>query len=160
MANEPISGLMSSMINLEDANRLISEFLSTDEYYLDSAAVYGDRGKEKIGDALMLFLMHPSAGGVWLSYIDGKAVAVCIFSFAISTSLGGWVAKLDDVFVADGYRGQNIGTKHIESLKSYLRKCNVRRIDTSVHMRNGDAKRFYEKVGFKSLNEEKLSCLL
>src|SRR5690606_6604950 len=110
--------------------------------------------------ALELFVKYPENGGAWLTLVNGEYVAVCIFSFAISTSVGDWVVKMDDVYVKEGYRGKGIGQKHIDSLKAYLKNVGIKRIDTSVHMDNADAKRFYQKAGFAPLPEEKLSCPL
>jgi hypothetical protein len=74
--------------------------------------------------------------------------------------VGAVVAKLDDVFVASARQGLGIGAAHLESLKDELRRMNVKRIDTSVHLRNPGARRFYERHGFRSLEEERLACVL
>jgi GNAT superfamily N-acetyltransferase len=146
--------------SLEDAFRLISAFLGQDEYYLDSRLAYGDRGAEGVLAGLELFLERTEMGFVWLAYDGDEAVGICIISFAISTSAGALVAKLDDVFVKDGRRGRGIGSALMDSLKAELRRLGVRRIDTSVHLRNAEARRFYLKHAFQPLNEERLSCLL
>ena len=48
----------------------------------------------------------------------------------------------------------------LEQLKEQLRKEAVTRIDVAVHLENPQARRFYEKLGFVALNEERLSCLI
>jgi len=147
-----------------DAHALLQKFLSEDEHYLDSSAAYGDKGPElgpkALARAITLFLRKPELGFVWLAYADGKAAGVCIVCYAVSTSIGGVVAKLDDVFVADGYRGKGVGTKMIEALKAELKKKKVGRIDTAVHLRNPGAARYYARLGFKSLGEERLALVL
>ena len=86
--------------SLPDAFRLLSTFLSQDDYYLDSSHAYGDGGAAALGAALELFLHRPELGFVWLAYEAGEPVAVCVISLAISTSVGALVAKLDDVYVS------------------------------------------------------------
>jgi len=36
----------------------------------------------------------------------------------------------------------------------------VTRIDVGVHLENPDARRFYEKLGFMALNEERMACVI
>lgn len=139
---------------------LLTEFLRHDAHYLDTSQAYGDAGNDALRSALKLFLARPELGFVWLSYDDVTPVAVCVISFAISTSVGSVVAKLDDVFVASERQQQAVGSTHLEHLKAELCRLDVRRIDTSVHAGNDEARRFYAKHGFVPLNEERLACLL
>ncbi len=146
--------------SLPDAFRLLSTFLSQDDYYLDSSHAYGDGGATALGAALELFLHRPELGFVWLAYEAGEPVAVCVISLAISTSVGALVAKLDDVYVSQTRQGRGIGSAHLNQLKAELRQSGVQRIDTSVHLQNEWAHRFYERHGFMPLNEERLACVL
>jgi len=86
--------------------------------------------------ALGLFLQRSDLGFVWLAYADREPAAVCVVCYAISTSIGGLVAKLDDVYVAPHLHGRGIGTQMLKSLKQELKRKRVRRIDTSVHNGN------------------------
>ncbi|HEX2277366.1 MAG TPA: GNAT family N-acetyltransferase [Candidatus Tectomicrobia bacterium] len=139
---------------------LLRIFLSEDAHYLDSSRAYGAGGEAALGEALDLFLSRPELGFVWLAYENGEPVAVCVVCVATSTSIGAVVAKLDDVFVASGKQGRGIGAAHLTGLKAELRRMGVRRIDTSVHVQNHEARRFYERHGFRSLQEERLACVL
>lgn len=163
----------------QDAFGLLHEFLREDPYYLASSHAYGDSGDAGLTRALALFLERPELGFVWLSY-ESKAngprtpdrgprtikrpqstpVAVSVVSFAISTSLGTIVAKLDDVFVTPRRQGHGIGSAHLAHLKAELVRLGIGRIDTSVHSANLEARRFYERLGFSSLHEERLACRL
>lgn len=149
-----------TMKERDDAHAMLLSFLGADEYYLNSSTAYGAVGEEALDAALDLFLSQPELGFVWLAYEGTEPVAACVVCFAISTSLGTIVAKLDDVVVASGKRGRGIGAAHLTSLKQELRRTGVGRIDTSVHMQNSAARRFYERHGFQSLNEERLACVL
>lgn len=145
---------------LDDAFGLLRTFLASDEHYLDSSAAYGDEGPEALKRALRLFLERPELGFVWVVWESETAVGCCVVCYAISTSAGAVVAKLDDVCLLRGREGQGIGTVLIDSLKSELRRRDVRRIDTSCHLENRRARDFYLRHGFRPLNEERLALVL
>jgi ribosomal protein S18 acetylase RimI-like enzyme len=145
---------------LEAAFDLLRAFLASDAHYRDSAGAYGDRGPEALRHALRLFLARPELGFVWLALDARTVVGCCVVCYAISTSAGAIVAKLDDVCVLPGREGQGIGTALIDSLKAELRSHGVRRIDTSCHVENLRARDFYLRLGFRSLNEERLALVL
>ena len=144
----------------EAAYGLFLAFLQSDEHYLDSSAAYGDGGPEALRRAMDLFVERPDLGFVWMARRDGEVVGCCVACFAISTSRGTLVAKLDDVNVRPGLEGQGIGSAMMESLKAELRSAGVTRIDTATHFDNPGARRFYERHGFRELREERLSCLV
>ncbi len=89
-----------------------------------------------------------------------SAVGACVACYAISTSRGTLVAKLDDVTVARGWQGRGVGGAMLAALGDELRECGVTRIDTACHRDNGGAWRFYERLGFRSLDEERIALLL
>ena len=146
--------------DVSDAFDMLSNFLRADEHYLASSQAYGDLGMKGLNDALDIFLERPELGFVWMAFDEKGAAAVCVVCYAISTSMGSVVAKLDDVSVKDDRRGKGVGSELMEQLKDQLRKESVTRIDVAVHLENPDARRFYEKTGFIRLNEERLSCVI
>jgi ribosomal protein S18 acetylase RimI-like enzyme len=146
--------------DVTDAFEMLRVFLREDEHYLASSKAYGDRGFQGLNDALDLFLEQPELGFVWLAYDEQGAAGVCVVCYAISTSMGAVVAKLDDVSVKTNRRGGGIGTALLEQLKEQLRKEAVTRIDVAVHLENPEARRFYEKLGFIALNEERMACVI
>ncbi len=145
--------------SLEQAFGLLLTFLSEDEHYLDSRVADGDGGAAAVRAGLEQFLDRPELGFVWLASQENEAVGVCVVSFAVSTSAGGLVAKLDDVYVQRDRQGEGVGSALFDTLKDALRGLGVLRIDTSVHVRNKAAKAFYETRGFVPLNEEGLAFL-
>lgn len=146
--------------DVEHAEELFLAFLQQDPHYRDVAPVYGDGGPEALRRALHLFIEKPDQGFVWMAQRDGTVVGCCVVCFAISTSRGSLVAKLDDVNVRPGLEGQGVGTAMVHSLMDELRRMAVTRIDTATHFDNPGARRFYERLGFSSLREERMSCLL
>jgi GNAT superfamily N-acetyltransferase len=146
--------------DVSDAFELLSAFLTEDEHYLASSRAYGDRGVQGLNDALDLFLEQPELGFVWMAYDEKGLAGICVVCYAISTSMGAVVAKLDDVSVEVTRRGKGIGTVLVDQLKQQLKKESVTRIDVGVHLENPEARKFYERLGFVALNEERLACVI
>jgi len=142
------------------AASLLGGFLRADPHYRASSAAYGDGGDAALERALDLFLAQPQLCVVWLTLERDVAVAACVVCFAISTSRGGIVAKLDDVSVDPARRGTGIGTAMLNALAAWLRQRAVSRIDCGCHRDNERAWRFYERLGFRSLHEERIAWLL
>jgi GNAT superfamily N-acetyltransferase len=147
-----------------DARALLGAFLGDDAHYRASAAAYGDGGPEALDRALDLFLARPELGFVWLAFADdgGARVAAgaCVACRAISTSRGGIVAKLDDVTIRRGWQGRGVGAAMLDALAANLRAEGVLRVDTACHRDNAGAWRFYERLGFRPLDEERIAKLL
>ena len=146
--------------DVRDAFEMLTAFLSEDEHYLASSEAYGDQGMKGLNDALDLFLERPELGFVWMAYDEEGVAGICVVCYAISTSMGAVVVKLDDVSVQPKRRGKGVGSAMLEQLKEQLRKESVARIDVAVHLDNPAAKHFYEKLGFASLNEERMSAVI
>jgi GNAT superfamily N-acetyltransferase len=146
--------------DVRDAFHMLSDFLSGDEHYLASSQAYGDLGFRGLNDALDLFLERPELGFVWMAYDELGVAGTCVICYAISTSMGSVVAKLDDVSVKPDRRGKGIGSEMLRQLKEQLRKEAVTRIDVAVHLQNPEARRFYENTGFVALTVERLSCII
>ena len=142
------------------AEALFRAFLESDPHYRDVATVYGDAGPQALRRALAMFVERPELGFVWMARDARQVVGCCVVCYAISTSRGGLVAKLDDVNVRPGLEGRGVGGAMMDSLKHELRRVGVSRIDTATHVDNPGARRFYERHGFASLREERMSCLL
>ena len=147
-----------------EARVLLRTFLVDDEHYRASAAVYGDGGAVALDRALELFLTRPEVGFVWLAQIlngdQAATVGACVVCYAISTSRGSLVAKLDDVTIHAGWQGKGVGNGMLLALIAHLRAIGVTRIDCGCHRDNEGAWRFYERLGFAPLNEERIALLL
>jgi GNAT superfamily N-acetyltransferase len=143
-----------------DAQLLLDNFLRNDPHYLATSAAYGDQGSPALRRAIELFWRRPELGFVWLAYVIQEPVAVCVISYRISTSTGGVVAKLDDLYVTAHRRRQGIATQMLKDLIKELRRRRIRRIDTAVYRDNRSGSVFYKKLGFKSLHEQRLALVL
>ena len=147
------------------ARRLLGEFLSADRHYRASATAYGDGGARALDRALDLFLARPELGFVWIAFAtdaDGRreAAGACVVCRAVSTSRGAIVAKLDDVHVAKRWQRRGVGTAMLASLFEWLASSGVARVDSACHRDNAAAWTFYERLGFRPLDEERIALLL
>jgi len=146
------------------AQTLLGEFLDGDIHYRASSAVYGDAGRDALSRALDLFIARPELGFVWLAFGgnegDPVPVGACVVCYAISTSRGALVAKLDDVTIARAWQGRGVGSAMLGALCAMLRSNGISRIDTACHRDNGGAWRFYERLGFRPLDEERIALLI
>jgi ribosomal protein S18 acetylase RimI-like enzyme len=168
--SEPLALSCSAMTAATrgDARALLGAFLKDDAHYRASAAVYGDGGAVALDRALDLFLAHPSIGFVWLAQVqvqeweDGapRTVGACVVCRAISTSRGAVVAKLDDVTIHEDWQGRGVGRQMLSLLMQHLREHGIARIDSACHRDNTGAWRFYERLGFRPLDEERIAVLL
>jgi RimJ/RimL family protein N-acetyltransferase len=146
------------------AQALLGEFLDGDAHYRASSGAYGDGGRVALARALDLFLARPELGFVWLAFVDGDGepvpVGACVVCRAISTSRGALVAKLDDVTIAGRWQGRGVGSAMLAALCDELRASGISRIDTACHRDNAGAWRFYARLGFQPLDEERIALLL
>ncbi len=142
------------------AYALFVDYLHNDEFVRDSSAAYGNNGDRALSTALTLFVERPDFGFIWMGFDGDEAVAIAIVSYAISTAIGGAVAKLEDLYVVPSRRSQGIGASLLSALVEELSKNRIARLDTSVHLRNARGKAFYETHGFRALHEERLARVL
>ena len=147
-----------------DARALLGAFLEDDAHYRASAAAYGDGGAAALERSLDLFLSRSEVGFVWLAQVqDGASLATvgaCVVCSAISTSRGALVAKLDDVTIRADWRGRGVGNGMLAALVAHLRALHITRIDCGCHRDNDGAWRFYERMGFRPLDEERIALLI
>jgi GNAT superfamily N-acetyltransferase len=149
-----------SQASVDDARSLLRAFLRDDAHYRASSDAYGDGGVQALDGAIQLFLDRPEIGFVWLAYEDATAVGACVVCRAISTSRGGIVAKLDDVTVHPQWQGKGVGGTMLAQLRDHLREEGMTRIDCGCHRDNEGAWRFYARLGFVPLDEERLALLI
>jgi ribosomal protein S18 acetylase RimI-like enzyme len=146
--------------NAGDARALLGAFLREDAHYRASSGAYGDGGAAALDQAIALFVARPEIGFVWLAYEDATAVGACVVCRAVSTSRGSIVAKLDDVTVHPQWQGKGVGGAMLAQLRDHLRDEGMTRIDCGCHRDNQRAWRFYERLGFVPLDEERLALLI
>ncbi|MDD4608440.1 MAG: GNAT family N-acetyltransferase [Bacilli bacterium] len=71
-----------------------------------------------------------------------------------------YTSKIDALYVEESFRGKGIGTKLIEWALNYINDNNIQSITINVMTENQNAKKLYQKYGFKIIDEtEKRTCM-
>lgn len=109
--------------------------------------------------ALNLFVEREDYGFVWIAYDDRTPVGVCTITWSISLSLGKVVAHLDHLFISPDRDREETGAAMVELLKQHLREVGIGRIDATI-VGNVGERTFYERLGFRPANEERVVCAL
>ncbi|MDD4809548.1 MAG: GNAT family N-acetyltransferase [Bacilli bacterium] len=69
-------------------------------------------------------------------------------------------AKIDALYVEENFRGKSIGSKLIEWALNYVNDYNIKSVTINVMSENQNAKKLYQKYGFKIIDEtEKRICM-
>lgn len=92
------------------------------------------------------FVNNPSFG-VLLAEIDGEVAGYCSYTWNYSIWLGATYMNIDDVFVWDKFRGQQVGEKLMFKAKGVCLARGAIRIKWEVEQDNQGAIKFYERLG-------------
>ncbi len=80
--------------------------------------------------------------------VDGKAVGMALLSFyRLATFSGKRVCYVEDVFVAEGFRGCGVGTALFEKIKEISAERRCIKTEWKCLSWNENARRFYERIG-------------
>jgi len=109
--------------------------------------------------ALNLFVEREDYGFVWIAYDEAEPVGVCTVTWTVSLAHGSIVAFLDHLFTSPDRDREEAGTAMVELLKQHLRQIGIRRIDATIVANVGEGA-FYERLGFRPANEQRVVCEL
>lgn len=104
-------------------------------------------GLEQVGNSVEQMQAEKDYFQAYVAEDSGEVVGMALYFFAYYT----WVGKslyLDDLYVKEAYRGQNIGSRLIDKLKETARVENCKRLRLQVLHWNAKAIGFYQKTGF------------
>lgn len=102
----------------------------------------------RAGPALAALLDDPTLGQVWLIALDGQPAGYLVLTFGYSLEYGGRTALLDELFVAEAYRGRGLGSRALDFAADECRKLGVRALQLEVVRHNQAAQRLYRASGF------------
>ncbi len=93
-------------------------------------------------------------GKVFLAFDGVKAVGFLNSYVMEETYLIEKVAKLDEIFVKEDYRGQGVGRLLVENFIDYYIKADIHHIRVKCDFKNDEAIGFYKHIGFEELHLE------
>ena len=138
------SNMQLSWADVGSVDRLMA---LTQEYYaFDGICVEHD----SLRRGLMLLLADSSLGRALIVDIDGHDAGFVIFTFGFDLEFGGRQATITEFFLKSEYRGSGAGTACVEHVEAFCRSVGVRTLELQVSCGNGNARAFYEKVGFQA----------
>ncbi|HUX64889.1 GNAT family N-acetyltransferase [Sulfuricella sp.] len=105
-----------------------------------------DAGKQTNG--LRLIIENPALGSIFVLRVQDRIVGMANALSTISTAEGGPVLLLEDVIVAEAYRGQGLGSKLVQHVLAWAEARGFLRVTLLADRNNVPALRFYEKQGF------------
>ena len=85
--------------------------------------------------------------GVLLAEVDGRPAGFLSYTWEYSIWNNGDYMHMDDLFVFEEFRGQDIGTKLMLEAKLLCAEKGVSLMGWSVEKDNSRAKKFYRKLG-------------
>lgn len=127
--------------HLEIFMPLIRDFYAYDEHEFEEGHI-----RRTMTD----FLSHPDYGRAWLMQIGEEAIGYAIITFGYSLEFGGRDAFIDEIYLAENYRGQGLGQQAIEFLLATGKALGIRALHLEVMPHNTRAHAFYLRVGFEN----------
>lgn len=110
--------------------------------------------------ALQVILDTPNVGCLFVAEKDNQVVAMVNILFTFSTALGAPVAILEDVVVAEGFRGDKIGSGLLKHVFKALQEQGIKRVSLLTDSENLKAQSFYQQLGFELSNMKTLRKFL
>ncbi|KGJ97365.1 GNAT family N-acetyltransferase [Colwellia psychrerythraea] len=92
------------------------------------------------------FATNPSFG-VLLAEVNGKTAGYCSYTWNYSIWLGSSYMNIDDVFVWEEFRGQQVGEELMFKAKEVCLANGASRIKWEVEQDNHGAIKFYQRLG-------------
>lgn len=108
-------------------------------------------------DSLRAALAGDPLVRVWVIELDGAPVGYLALSLGFSIEVGGRDALIDELYLEEAARGRGVGRRALAFAEQECRKLGVRRICLEVERHNQDARRIYERAGFRDHDRSLLS---
>ena len=99
--------------------------------------------------ATLALLETPVFGSIWLLKVGEEAVGYMVLTFGFSLEFGGRDALLDELFIAETYRGSGLGKQALSFVFDHCRKHGIRALHLEVLMGNDTAAAIYARSGFQ-----------
>ena len=109
-----------------------------------------DAVKQRCG--LEMFFKYPNGRYLLVAEQQQKLIGMCSAQLLVSTAEGGWKALIEDVVVAEGFRGRGIGRKMLAALAKWAGSQGAKRMDLLADSSNGNGLNFYDHLQWEKTN--------
>lgn len=103
-----------------------------------------DREKQRRGLTMLLDKERDCC--LLVAECQGVLVGMCSAQLLISTAEGGLKALIEDMVVAEGYRGRGVGRQLLTAVEYWALQQDAKRLDLLADRHNTPALFFYEKM--------------
>lgn len=107
---------------------------------------------EKARSALSALIGDVSRSCVLVARAEGSVVGMCSAQLVISTAQGAPSAWVEDVVVADAYRGMGVGESLLSELEDWCRQQGALRMQLVADCDNHSGLGFYRHTGWDNTN--------
>lgn len=122
------------------------------------AAYYAEDGypfsASEARTAVTKLMSTPSLGALWVAELDGGVAGYLAVTFGFSLEYRGRDAFLDELYVAERFRGCGLGREAMELAERFCRESGVRALHLEVEQHRGEARELYRRRGFASRSRE------
>lgn len=129
---------------LDSARLEILLDLSAQLYARESCA-WNREGARRAATELMA---NPERGGIWLIETGGATAGYMVLTVCFSLEFGGRFGLLDEIFLAEPWRGQGFGSDALEFAGGWCRQRGMQALRLEVWTGNTSAIRLYQRAGF------------
>ncbi len=112
-----------------------------------------DEARQRVGLQTML---TNHKGCVLVAEYNNQVIGMCSGQILISTAEGGPALIVEDVVVADEYRGQGVGKRLLEGISAWAKTKDISRLQLLADQNNQKALSFYNSAGWQ---KTQLVCL-
>lgn len=99
--------------------------------------------------ATLALLETPVFGNVWLLKLAEEVVGYMVLTFGFSLEFSGRDALLDELFIAEKYRGSGLGKQALHFAFEHCKEAGIRALHLEVLTGNDTAAAIYTRFGFK-----------
>ena len=92
---------------------------------------------------------HPDWGGIWIVTVEGADAGYFAITVGSSIEFQGRFAILDELYIADDYRGRGIGPAVVAFVVEWAREQGFAAVRLEVGDENFHGQHVYAKAGFR-----------
>ncbi len=103
------------------------------------------------------FLDTTQMGRLWQIEVDGTSVGYVVLAFGYSFEYHGRDAFIDELFIAENFRGCGLGGQTLDFIALQARELNIKTLHLEVEKSNKEARKLYKKKGYAGKDRMLLS---
>jgi GNAT superfamily N-acetyltransferase len=107
---------------------------------------------EEARAAALMLIGDPTLGRLWVAFEGKTVVGYVAVALGFSFEYRGREAFVDELFIAESYRGRGLGREALELAETYCREAGVNALHLEVEGHRGTALELYRRRGFEDFD--------